>query len=215
VKRPLLLGHRGLRVSGGPAENTLDAFDSALDTGCDGFEFDVRLTADNVPVIVHDAEYLGREVARTRMADLRLLTLDQVLARYAESAFLDIEVKVPGLEEQVSELTARQRFSSGCVVSSFLPEVLTNLHARDATLPLGFLCDQENLVTLWRDLPIRYFIPHYQLLNRALVDEVQSSERKVLTWTVNRSEDMLRLAGWGVDGLISDDPHRLVTTLKD
>ncbi len=214
MKRPLLLGHRGLRVSGGPAENTLDAFDSALRAGCDGFEFDVRLTADNVPVIVHDAEYLGREVARTRIADLRLLTLDQVLARYAGSAFLDIELKVPGIEQQAVESIARQPLTTGYVVSSFLPEVLTSLHARDATLPLGFLCDQENRVDLWRDLPISYFIPHYQLLNRALVDEVQSSGRKLLTWTVNRDEDMVRLAGWAVDGLISDDPHRLVAALK-
>jgi len=35
----------------------------------------------------------------------------------------------------------------------------------------------------------------------------------VMTWTVNRETDMLRLASWGIDGLISDDPKLLKITL--
>jgi glycerophosphoryl diester phosphodiesterase len=49
---PLLLGHRGARHYA--PENTLDAFDLALAHGCDGFEFDVRMSADHHPIIVHD-----------------------------------------------------------------------------------------------------------------------------------------------------------------
>ena len=48
---PLLLGHRGMRGSPEVKENTIEAFDLALQHGCHGFEFDVRLTGDRRAVI--------------------------------------------------------------------------------------------------------------------------------------------------------------------
>jgi glycerophosphoryl diester phosphodiesterase len=61
--RPLLLGHRGLRVPQAPPENTFAAFDLALQHGCDGFEFDVRLTGDGRAVICHDPWAQGIVIA--------------------------------------------------------------------------------------------------------------------------------------------------------
>ena len=51
--RPLLLGHRGCRLKQFP-ENSMRAFRHALAAGCDGFEFDVRTTADGKLVCLHD-----------------------------------------------------------------------------------------------------------------------------------------------------------------
>ncbi|HEX3559600.1 MAG TPA: glycerophosphodiester phosphodiesterase [Pyrinomonadaceae bacterium] len=53
---PLIIGHRG--ASGYAPENTLAAFDMALQEGADGIEFDVRLARDRVPVVIHDASLL-------------------------------------------------------------------------------------------------------------------------------------------------------------
>lgn len=50
---PLILGHRG--ASGVAPENTLAAFSRAIRDGADGIEFDVRLSRDAVPVVIHDA----------------------------------------------------------------------------------------------------------------------------------------------------------------
>jgi glycerophosphoryl diester phosphodiesterase len=50
------------------------------------------------------------------------------------------------------------------------------------------------------------------LVTRKLVDEVHSAGKKLLTWTVNDSKAMLRLADWKVDGIISDDTQLLVAT---
>ena len=52
--RLLRLGHRGARALTSIPENTLASFDRALADGCDGFEFDVRLTADGEAVVCHD-----------------------------------------------------------------------------------------------------------------------------------------------------------------
>lgn len=50
---PLILGHRG--ASAVAPENTLAAFSRAIDDGADGIEFDVRLSRDHVPMVIHDA----------------------------------------------------------------------------------------------------------------------------------------------------------------
>jgi glycerophosphoryl diester phosphodiesterase len=50
---PLIIAHRG--ASAHAPENTLAAFQKAIETGADGLEFDVRLTRDNVPVVFHDS----------------------------------------------------------------------------------------------------------------------------------------------------------------
>src|ERR1700681_4017201 len=92
--RPLLLGHRGARALKSIPENTLASFDQALADGCDGFEFDVRLTADNKPVVCHDARTRDVEIARASAGQLTALPqLHDVLARYQKSAFVDIELK--------------------------------------------------------------------------------------------------------------------------
>lgn len=51
--KPLIIGHRG--ASAHAPENTLAAFQMALDAGADGVEFDVQLSKDGVPVVIHDA----------------------------------------------------------------------------------------------------------------------------------------------------------------
>jgi glycerophosphoryl diester phosphodiesterase len=53
VSTPLIIGHRG--ASAVAPENTLAAFSRALEDSADGIEFDVRLSRDGVPVVIHDA----------------------------------------------------------------------------------------------------------------------------------------------------------------
>src|ERR1043166_8521546 len=53
MREPLIIGHRGAPLIA--LENTTPAFAAAIAAGADGIEFDVRLSADGVPVIIHDA----------------------------------------------------------------------------------------------------------------------------------------------------------------
>src|SRR5215471_5790186 len=103
--RPLLLGHRGARATKTIPENTIASFDLALRHGCDGFEFDVRLTAEGECLICHDPAIRGVEVAEAKKNDFpEQPTLEEVLDRYAGKAFLDIELKVAGLEDRAVNL---------------------------------------------------------------------------------------------------------------
>jgi glycerophosphoryl diester phosphodiesterase len=213
MSRPLLLGHRGARAIKSIPENTLASFDRALVDGCDGFEFDVRLTADGEAVVSHDAKVGRFEIARVTERQLPGLTsLHDVLDRYLK-AFLDIELKVPGLEKIVVE-ALKERQSQGVVVSSFLPEVLTTLHGLDPSVPLGLICETKTQLRRWSDLPLKYVILQHKLAEPDLIGELHASGERVLVWTVNTAAEMQRFTDWGVDGIISDNPNRLKTRLS-
>lgn len=190
----------------------MPSFDRALADGCDGFEFDVRLTADRQTVVCHDAKIGKLQIARARAGQLTALPrLDQVLARYRNS-FLDIEIKVPGLEQSL--IRQLREFAPECfVVSSFLPEVLTALQALDPGLPLGLICQTKRQLDRWHALPVQYVIPHYEIAGKNLICELHEAEKKVLVWTVNRAPAMRKFARLNVEGIISDDTKLLCATL--
>src|ERR687898_425859 len=115
-------------------ENTLPALLAALKVpGCDGVEFDVRLAADGVPVLLHD-ETLARVQRRpARVNDVRSRALEDagipaladVLAALPHRAFLDVELK--GRHDRaVVEVLAAGRGPGlvNAVVSSFEPDTL-------------------------------------------------------------------------------------------
>ena len=211
--RPLLLGHRGARADKTVPENTLDSFDLALAQGCDGFEFDVRLSGDGQAVVCHDATTGGRKIAESSAHEVALPSLREVLTRYQRTAFLDIELKVAGLERIAADLLRTLAPSRGYVVSSFLPEVLQTVHGLDPALPLGLICETQVQLSSWPALPVAYVIPHYKLLRQSLVLQIKAASKKALVWTVNVPADMKRFAQWGVDGIITDHPGRLAATL--
>jgi glycerophosphoryl diester phosphodiesterase len=246
--RPLLLGHRGARRR--VPENTFVAFDKALRDGCDGFEFDVRLSSDGRGVVCHDPTLYGLEIAQSGFSDLlaactvksknrfgrdtsshdthQLHCLEDVLAKYAECAFLDIELKTEGLEEATIGLLARFPAKRGAVVSSFLPEVLRKLAILDGesqarkvvarvgaeTLPLGFIFDSREAMRQWDRLPVSHLMPRHDVLDRRLVNEFHAAGKQVFAWTVNRERRMRFLTELGVDALISDDPELLASFRK-
>jgi len=211
--RPLLLGHRGARAVQSIPENTVASFDRALADGCDGFEFDVRLTVDREAVICHDPKVGGDRIERATAKQVsQLPRLRDVLQRYRES-FLDIELKVKGLERTTVDLFLRYKPRRGFVVSSFLPGVLKSLHAEDATIPLGLICETKTQLRLWSELPVEYVIPQHELVDQELLRRVKGAGKKVMVWTVNDPGDMRRFADWSVEGIVSDDTKLLCQTL--
>jgi glycerophosphoryl diester phosphodiesterase len=213
--RPLLLGHRGARALKSIPENTLASFDQALADGCDGFEFDVRLAADGKPVVCHEPQVGEVEIAQGRVEQLAVLPqLQQVLARYQQSAFLDIELKVSGLEKVTAALLQEYSPACGFVVSSFLPEVLKAINAENSGIPLGLICETKAQLRPWSRLPVDYVIPHYTLVDQSLIRQFKDGSKKILVWTVNSSALMQRFANYGVDGIISDNTNLLCRTVN-
>jgi glycerophosphoryl diester phosphodiesterase len=214
----LLLGHRGARLYA--PENTMEAFGLALKHGADGFEFDVRCTSNKASVICHDPRLNRLVIRKNTLQQLRascapeenpVPCLEEVLERYSHQAFLNIEIKVRGMEQAVARAVKDAR-PRRYFISSFLPGVVRALYALDPALALGLLAEKRRQLRGWEDLPVSYVVPHYALLSEKLVRKFHDAGKTVITWTVNDPREMRRAAGMGVDGIISDDTKLLVET---
>ncbi|MFL6469067.1 MAG: glycerophosphodiester phosphodiesterase [Pyrinomonadaceae bacterium] len=76
MTRPLVIGHRG--ASAHAPENTLAAFQMAIDAGAEGVEFDVRLAKDHIPVVIHDHDLKRTGLRSERVADLTSDELNKI-----------------------------------------------------------------------------------------------------------------------------------------
>ncbi len=209
--RPLLLGHRGARKYA--AENSIHAFDLALEHGCDGFEFDVRYTRDLRCVVCHDALHQRRRIVSRTFAELNLPDAEEVIREYGSRAFLDVELKAPGDHSSILRALAKAGAKS-YIVSSFLPEVLHRVASEDRAVPLGLICETFRQLRRWPELPIRAVITNWRLAARDVMDEIHSAGLQVFVWTVNRRRVMERLSDLGADAIISDDTKLLAETIR-
>ena len=97
IRSPLIIGHRG--ASAKAPENTIAAFQMTIDARADGIEFDVRLTRDGVPVVIHDNNLKRTGGSNHRVADLSLAELKEIdVGRWFDKTLFANE-RVPTLEE--------------------------------------------------------------------------------------------------------------------
>ena len=220
---PLCLGHRGHRCPGWTeTENSLAAFDRALAEGCDGLELDLRLSGDGRVVVHHDAELRHQgdtvAIAQTSLRSLRrmhpeLATLDQVLRRYRDRAWLDLEVKAPEALPGVVALLHRWAPRRGYVVSSFDPSVLAQLARLAPEAPRCLNLKRPASLRRLRAANVGWIAPQQTLCSAWYVKRLRRHGWQVLVWTVNHPARMRLLARAGVAALCSDLPARLVRTV--
>lgn len=165
----MVLGHRGGRGDGWPAENSLAAFAQAIAEGADGVELDVRLSGDGVPVVFHDPVLprpepgaAVRSVARVAVADLPRLADGECIPRLVEALeamrghIVNVEIKtdvaalsllgdVPDRLRLVRATVAAVKQVSGVEVrfSSFDPLVVVALKAMAPRVPRAILVDRS------------------------------------------------------------------------
>jgi len=208
--RPLRLAHRGdWRVA---PENTLDALLAAMRVpGCDGVEFDVRLSADGVPVILHDEtlDRVQRHHARiagitaTEAGTFGIPTLEAVMAALPD-AWMDIELKGEEHGEATAAvlLTARGDAPANAVISSFDPPSLVAMadHLPGWGRWLNVVDMDPATLSLAVGLGCRGVSALWGTLTPAAVRLAHATGLDVAAWTVRRRATWDRLAGLGVVG---------------
>lgn len=224
----LKIGHRG--VKGQVAENTLASFHKALETGVDGIELDVHVAATGELVVIHDftvdrTTNGSGEVHKMTLAELKKLTvegqftiplLDEVLALVNRKCLVNIEMKGRHTAKPVSDFIDKYVKERGWsyddfIVSSFQREELHIMSEINKNIPLGILT-QASVTQAWEwaeEFSAKAIHPHYTLLTESNVKKAQQAGFKVYTWTINDIEDIERIKGYNVDGIISDFPELL------
>lgn len=211
-----LIAHRG--YSDLAPENTIEAFDLALERGYAHLELDVQLTKDGVPVVIHDP-YLDRTTDAsgplrqrtldelrdtsagawfdTAFAAARIPTLEAVLTRYAGRAHLHLELKSEefDLPERVAPLLQAHGWTADAPAESVPGLTITSFHAEQ----------------LYRSLRLLPQVPHGWLLQRITEADLALSQLLGLAVICPRAPsldvDLVRRAGeaglavraWGVN----------------
>ncbi len=229
----IVYGHRGAK--GEAPENTLAGFEHAYRQGIRHFEFDLVLSSDGLPVVIHDlclerttgtpgkvadhtAEELRRMDARHNAAKWPTPTgipsLDDVLAAIPEFKHLQLEVKTDKrsrlnvLANRLTELVQRHNLYQRVVITSADTWLLQEVHRRDRRIQSGVVIDRRfpNPISVAKRLNCSYLILNWKLCSEALVAEAHRHDLHVSTWTVNRIHDMVALESQGIDSIITDFP---------
>ncbi len=224
-KRPLLLGHRGVRQ--GVRENTLQAFERALDLGLDGVELDVQRSADGALVVYHDFWVPGGLVHAMPYRELKaavpgLCTLEEVLElfdRYPE-AVLNVELKsVPGFDDGRALATAKLLDAwpgkDRVLVSSFDPVALLAFRDRAPGIPIGFLFLGYDASRIAPALGFEAVHPRLDLATREKVAAWKEAGLFVTLWPIETEEEARFALDSGADAVIGGFPRVLLKAKQE
>ena len=218
--RPLVVAHRG--ASHDRLENTVEAFAEARVQGAEWVELDVRLSADDVLMVHHDAHYAdGRLVREVWAADAPDHVPNLAEAFEAcEGMGVNVEVKnLPGdpdhdasamVCEAVAGLAVAYRPPEQLLVSSFDITAVDRIRATDPSLPTAWLVVERHGTDLMLDRTADHghgaVNPWDQLVDEHLVSASHDRGLAVFVWTVDDPGRMAELAEWGVDGIVTNRP---------
>ena len=233
----LVIAHRG--ASSYAPENTLAAFDLALQMGVRHIELDVALTSDSHTVVIHDDKVdrttngsgpvRGHTLAAlreldagswfgARFEDERIPTFDEVLARYNGRVHIHTEIKgkSPGLSQRTADLIRKHAMEEQVTVTSFQSVRLEEMRAYAPEFPTGWLVREVNdsIIAQAHTLGVTQFCPRADAVTPELVQRLHAEGFVARAWGVSTEELMERVVQAGVDGMTVNFPDKLIAYLK-
>ena len=221
----LIIGHKG--ASSIAPENTLKAFQKAIELKADYVEFDIHITKDGKIVIIHDSDKFNATGVKGLIEDMtldqiksldagegeKIPTIRELISIVRKKIGLQIEIKSINLLDKLIHILREENLISTSIVSSFILNELLKLKLLEPSLKVGLLLSAD----LVRPKLIKRKIekiaknnfysiyPPFTTINKEIVDYAHSYGLKVIVWTVNDREIMENLIELAVDGIITDD----------
>jgi glycerophosphoryl diester phosphodiesterase len=228
------IAHRGASLY--TPENTMPAFTRAHDMGAEHIECDVIVTADNVPVIIHD-----NDVSRTtngqglvnqlplktlqsfdaglwfdkQYQGTRIPTLSELLNWQKKSGFiLHLEIKPIYKKSFADDISVildditQYGDPNKIKILSFQAKILAELTHRQITLPrvLEVTTCRPQNIQEAQEIGCEQINISHRTLTRSQIDNIQQAGLKVGVYTVNDSNHIKTLSGYAVDEIFTDDP---------
>lgn len=227
----LVIGHRG---AGGLApENTLEALRAGADADADVLEFDVRLTSDKIPVVIHDNTTLRTHhqhitISSTTLADLQaktqehpIPTLAAVLDEFFGRILLNIELKSRGSSVVVADLIANKYIKKpadwdNVLFSSFKAEELIAIRRTHEHANLALLHGQNPFIFIayHRRLQLTAVGFHRLYVNRFALEIAKKLGLFAYAYTVDRPYGALLLDREGIDGVVTNRPDIILDEIN-
>jgi len=233
----MVIAHRG--ASSYAPENTLAAFDLAIQMGVSHLELDVHTTRDGRVVVIHDdavdrttngsgpvtchslAELTALDAGAwfdRRFAGQRIPTLDAVFERYKGRVHIHTEIKghSADLARATVDLVRRHGMTEQVTITSFQKTRLEETRAHAPELPTGWLVADvsETLIAQARAMGLRQLCPRAPGVTKDLVQRLHAEGFVVRAWGVTDEDLMRRVVQAGCDGMTVNFPDRLLEYLK-
>lgn len=227
---PKIISHRGF--SDRYIENTIPAFKAAVDADVEMIEMDVHETLDGRFIVYHDDRLNHHtppwnsltysQVQRLTSHDGRAPLLSDCLEA-TRSIPVDIEIKSCISTYKLLKTLQLLSIPEGSFISSSNVNLLLQLYKRNVQLPLILIVSISKYRTVKQNFQnaILCIFPgllpgflegvavHYPIARKAFIQHMKKVGSKVFVWTVDDREIMEKYVFWGVDGIISNYPHRL------
>ncbi|MEK5496469.1 glycerophosphodiester phosphodiesterase [Bacillus sp. FSL M8-0077] len=229
-----IIAHRG--ASSAAPENTIAAFDAAVEQGADYIELDVQMTMDQHVVVIHDdtvdrttngsglvKSYTLQQLKKLDAgswfdplyANERIPTLQDVMGRYSERIGILIELKHPkrqvGIEKAVADIISRFGYSRHLMVQSFDETALQRIKALAPSLRTAFIIKPSILKLAKRNLSMYSSFADClnmkkTMINRWWINRIHSFGMDIFIWTVKDQETADRIKKYPIDGVVTDNP---------
>lgn len=224
----LRIGHRG--ACGHAPENTLASIKKALEFKVDGVEFDIQLSKDGIPVVIHDDTLERTTNGKGRVCDFtlkelqelnagngeRIPSLADVIAVADKRCRLFIELKAENSVRPVADIirhsVARLGWDYGqFFVCSFNHRQIAEIRSINSNILTcaALVGIPVSLASIGQEAGAWALSSCLEHTNQELVDDAHARGLKVLAWTVNQAEKIAQAYALKVDGIISDYPDRL------
>ncbi|NEQ07836.1 MAG: glycerophosphodiester phosphodiesterase [Moorea sp. SIO4E2] len=234
-----IIAHRG--ASNCAKENTIEAYEKAIEIGADFIEFDVRITKDGVLISHHDPMIANQAISQLSFGEInriagqqgfRVPTVEEVLKLTRNKIKLAVELKEEGYEEKVLALVMGYIKIDNFIILSFNISSLRCIKNKYPEVKTGLLLSKKKnkfLIILLRSLGILVFQKlirltpdilalQWETLKFGLLKIAAKQGKPVFVWTVNDKKMIGELLNDNrVDGIISDQPdlaRKLLTNLE-
>ncbi len=215
-------------------ENTMPAFEKAIEMGADGIEVDVQLSKDGHVVICHDEridrtssgvgwlkDYTLEELRRMSFSkghpefgNVPIPTLRELLDFLSPTGKeLNIEFKngviyYEGLEEKTVAMIKEFNMEKRVIYSSFNHYSLKILKNTVPNARIGILTDQNfvSILEYVNMMQAEAIHPNYKNIDKLYIDNCHNNGTKVNIWTVDSLAEIKRFCEYGVDAIITDCP---------
>ena len=223
-----VMAHRGASTEA--PENTMAAFQKAIDDMADYIELDVQLTNNGEVIVMHDSNAYrttGVDANIVNMTYKEVKTLDagswfsdeyvgenvpslkEVLELTQGKIKLNIELKPADNDTALAKNTVRliEKYNmvNDCVITSFSESALKAVKTYNQEIKVGYI-----LSAAYGDFydmkNVDFFSVNAAFLSKRTIDAIHNSGKRVYAWTVNNKESIKNLTNKGVDGIITDNP---------
>lgn len=197
------------------------AFQAAIEAGADGIEFDVRLSGDGVPVIIHDDTLQRTHGLRRRVADMTAEELRNVRVPSLRDLFelmsqnelilcLEIKASSPLLPDLCSQLVHEFGFEDRTIVECFELDVLKLISLKTAALFEPRFYTDQRLIDRALEVGASVLALHHRLVKASLIEKAKLAGLRVVVWTVDDPAWVARAQAMGIEALITNDPRTMI-----